>query len=399
MRPSPKIIFSCLADRVSVRAPLALAILLTAAPARALAPEADALVLQGLDAAYSLDLERAAALFTAVSTREPEHPVGPFFLASLKWLEFSQNADLPGAGEALAPQFEALLGECFARAWALREKAPDDPEADFYLGAAYGMKGRWLMLERKWIRAAHAGYKGYKLLKRTVALDPEYYDAYLGLGMYDYYSDTLPAVLRFAAGLIARGDRQRGLRYVELTRRKGHYSVTEAKLFLAGVYAAYEKRPAEALAIVAELRQEKPDNVYFGLMEVIVRLNAKDWAEAAAAGEALAPRIRAVPAARDQVSLFELYLGEAYLGGRENGKAIETLDRCVAQAPEPRRATVTFCLLRRAQAYDLAGRRAEALADYRAVRERPDYFDSRGKARKGLSRPVGYEEYVAQLLE
>lgn len=368
-------------------------------PALALSAETDKLVLQGLDAAYSLDFELASSLFDQASKAEPDHPVGPFFMASLQWLLFSQNADVPGSIESLEPKFNKLMDECFNRARKMYEKNPKDPEANFYLGAAYGMKGRWLLLRRKWIRAARYGYKGYKFLNKTIELDPERYDAYLGLGMYDYYSDTLPAILKFAANLIARGDKQRGLRYIDMTLQKGHYSVTEAKLFLAGVYAAYEKQPDKALKIVQDLRMEKPDNLFFVLMEVIVRIDAKDWLGAIAFGEMLAPRVRVLAYAKPHVSLFDLYLADAYLGAKDYPRALEILNRCIEAAPEPKKATVTFCHLRRAQAYDLLERREEALADYGAVRQRPDFFDSRDKAKKGLKDPVTYEELVSQLLE
>ncbi|MBI5209575.1 MAG: tetratricopeptide repeat protein [Elusimicrobia bacterium] len=364
-----------------------------------LSAEADKIILQGLDAAYGFDFERAASLFAAVSQGAPEHPAGPFFLASLHWLEFSQNADIPGTIDALEPKFNEVMDEAFSRAKKMHEKNRDDPEANFYLGAAYGMKGRWQLLKRQWIRAASNGYKGYKYLQRTIELYPGFYDAYLGLGMYDYYSDTLPTVLKFAANLIARGDKQRGLRYIDLTMAKGHYSVTEAKLFLVGVLAGYEKRPQRALEIVQELRHERPNNLFFIFMEVIARINSKDWFGAIAFGEFLIPRVREVPYTKPHVSLFDLYLGDAYLGAKDYDRALETLNRCIEQAPEPRKATVTYCRLRMAQAFDLLGRREEALKCYADVKRRPDFFDSQDKAKRGLKRPPTYDEVVAQFFE
>ena len=380
---------------------LALAALaaLSAAPARAVSPQADSLILSALDAAYGMDFDRCESLLKEVDRLEPESPAGPFFLASLKWLEFSQNADVPGTLNSLEPQFDAIMDQAVERAQALHSKNPDDPEANFYLGAIYGMKGRWRLLKRQWIRAASDGYKGYKYLKKTIELDPQYYDAYLGLGMYDYYSDTLPNILKFTANMIVRGDKQRGLRYVQLTMEKGHYSATEAKLFLAGIYAAYEKQPIKALALVEELRRQRPDNLFFTLMEVMVRIDMQDWNGAIAFGEFLWPRVRAASYAKPHISLFDLYLGEAYLGAKDYEKAVETLTRCIVQAPEPRKATVTFCRMRRAQARDLLGQREAAVLDWEFVRRRPDFFESQSKAKRALKRPFTYEEVLGQLSE
>ncbi|MBI5240208.1 MAG: hypothetical protein HY926_07025 [Elusimicrobia bacterium] len=377
--------------------PLLIAALACALRSWAVQPETDKLILQGLDAAYSLDFERATSLFTEADRLEPEHPVGPFFLASLLWLEYSQNADIPGAADSLQPRFDRIMGQALARAWKMHEKNREDPEANFYLGACYGMKGRWLMLERKWIRAAHYGFKGYKYLQRTVELDPEYNDAYLGMGMYDYYSDTLPAVVRMAADMIVRGDKQRGLRYIERTLEKGHYSVTEAKLFQVGILSSYEHQPEKALPILLELRRQKPENLFFVLLEQGTRINARDWSGAIAFGEFLAPRVRALPYTQPQTSLFDLYLGESYLCAGDLPRAVEVFDRCIEEAPDGRKATVTHCHLRRAQALDLLGRRAEARHDYTFVTERPDFFDSRAKARRGLKAPATREEILHQL--
>ena len=230
-------------------------------------------------------------------------------------------------------------------------------------------------------------------------VDPELYDAYLGMGMYDYYSDTLPSVVKFAANMIVRGDKRRGLRCIQTTLEKGHYSVTEAKIFLVGILAAYEKQPDRALQIVQELRLRNPGNLFFVLMELGPRICLQDWNGAIAFGEFLAPRVRELAHTKPHTSLFALYLGEAYLGAKDYPKATATFNRCIEAAPEPRKATVTHCHLRRAQALDLLGRRAEALMDYTFVKERPDFFDSQKKAKAGLKAAVTYAEVLRQLQE
>jgi hypothetical protein len=45
-----------------------------------------------------------------------------------------------------------------------------------------------------------------------------------------------------------------------------------------------------------------------------------------------------------------------------------------------------------ARAYDLTGKRTEALAQYRAVLARPDVYDSHEKAKQGLSEPYRLKE-------
>ncbi len=368
-------------------------------PGLAIGPEADKLVLQGLEAGYALDFASSSAAFAAVDRLEPQHPIGPFFLASLKWMELSLNVDEPGKTEALEPEFDRLMGEAFARAQRMKEKNPRDAEAYFYLGAAYGMRGRWKIVKRQWIRAASDGWKGYKNLKTAVALDPALYDAYLGLGMYDYYSDTMPGILKFAASLIVRGDKQRGLRFVNIAVEKGHYSAMEAQLFLVGVYTTYEKKPEHAILILHDLRLERADNLFLLYLEVQARKQARDWVGAVDAAEVLALRSRKTPYARPFQTMFDLALVEVYLGAKDYAKARDAATSCIAEAPDPRKGGVTFCLVRRAEAFDLLSQRRAAMADYSAADGRPDFWDTKGKARRGLQRPATYESLLKEMIE
>jgi len=365
----------------------------------ALGPDADRSVMAGLEAGYALDFAASSAAFAAADRLAPEHPAGPFFLASLVWLELSLNVDEPGTLERLEPEFDLLMGEAFRRAQALIDKEPRAAEGYFYRGAAYGMRGRWKIVKRQWIRAAADGWNGYRDLETAVRLDPEYYDAYLGLGMYDYYADTMPAILKFASSLIVSGDKKRGLRFVNIAVQHGHFSAMEAQLFLAGIYTTYEKEPDRALEIIRDLRLTRPANLFLLYMEVAARVRAKDWPGAVACAEELSARARQAPEGRPYTALFDLYLADAYLGSGDFAKARDAASRCAADAADARRASVTFCLLRRAQAHDLRRERREALADYSAVQARPPFWSSREHAARGLKRPATYDAVVEELAQ
>src|SRR6185436_15881562 len=68
------------------------------------------------------------------------------------------------------------------------ESAKDDKtraEAYLYLGGAQGLKGRWLVTQKQWLKAYRLGKSGHRMLQRALEKDPQLYDAYLGLGIYD----------------------------------------------------------------------------------------------------------------------------------------------------------------------------------------------------------------------
>ena len=134
--------------------------------------------------------------------------------------------------EAPELKFLAHTEEAIKRGEALLKADPNDARALMWLGAAWGYRGRWKVLERSWVAAARLGLKGYRYLQRAVKADPGLYDAYLGLGIYEYYADTMPSVIRLLKALVVRGNKKQGLAYIQTTLEKGKFSKTEAKIFI-----------------------------------------------------------------------------------------------------------------------------------------------------------------------
>ena len=68
---------------------------------------------------------------------------------------------------------------------------------------------------------AHAGVVGRAEFLRALELDPEMADATAGVGLYNYYIDTLSAIarmLRFFMGLPG-GNKQEGIRQMRVGNR------------------------------------------------------------------------------------------------------------------------------------------------------------------------------------
>ena len=106
-----------------------------------------------------------------------------------------------------------------AETWTVRE--PQRAEAWFYLGGAYGARVQWEVLCGSRLAAARDGRRVKDALERALALDPGLSDAYFGLGLYHYYADVAPTVLKMLRWLflLPGGDRQAGLD--EMLRARG----------------------------------------------------------------------------------------------------------------------------------------------------------------------------------
>jgi tetratricopeptide (TPR) repeat protein len=115
---------------------------------------------------------------------------------------------------------------------------------------------------------AHAGVDARKHLLRCLQLDPDMADADLGLGLYNYYVDTLSGlakILRFFMG-IPGGDKKVGLQQLETAATKGEITQVEARFNTAKSLRNYDRDYARAEEAAAPLIARYPRNCIFLLL-------------------------------------------------------------------------------------------------------------------------------------
>ena len=215
------------------------------------------LALEGIDYAGMLQYKKAAAIFDRIIDREPDNPQGHFLKSAVYFWMFS--ADMHN--EQLGEEFKNLSLKAVEVAENRLELNEDDIDALFYLGGAYGSLGRYYALTQSYLNAYWYGKKGVNILEEVVEKDPAYWDAYLGLGIYHYLADVLPRfvkVLSFILGI--DGNREQGIRELNLAVEKGTYTRTEAMFFLGAIYTYRERKYEQAIGIWNRLLKTYPGN-------------------------------------------------------------------------------------------------------------------------------------------
>jgi cytochrome c-type biogenesis protein CcmH/NrfG len=119
-------------------------------------------------------------------------------------------------------------------------------------------------------------------LLRAIELDPDLADANTGLGLYNYYADTLSAmakVLRFFMG-IPGGNKHEGIRQLEIAVSKGELTAVEARFYLAKNLRNYDHQYARAAALMQPLVAQHPQNPIFLLIlgDIEAKLNRREQA-------------------------------------------------------------------------------------------------------------------------
>ncbi len=256
---------------------------LIAAPAQAgklnLPPEAS----QGLQLIYAGDPDAAMELFRKLQQQQPDHPLGYLLEANARWWKlFCEACEIKyGTIDAWRrprltadDAYLALADKAIQLAEA-QLKPNDTAPMRLYAGMAWLLRGRLLGLRDDRRGTARAGVKAREHLLRAIQLDPDLADAYTGLGLYNYYVDTLSAfarLLRFFMG-IPGGDKKEGIRQLELAMSKGELTSVEARFYLAKNLRNYDHKYERAAELLAPLTEQYSQNPIFLLL--LGDLNAK----------------------------------------------------------------------------------------------------------------------------
>lgn len=228
-----------------------------------------------LDKIYSFDLEGAVEAAQRMEHERPNHPLGYLLEAeALWWRIWCTSADFKfGMSDARRrPKLAAdqHYFELSARALSLAEaqiKQNESAEMQFYVGMAEASAARLYGLRGENRNTARSGVRGREHLLRAKALDPDLADADLGLGLYNYYVDTLSSlarILRFFMG-IPGGSKQEGVRLLEQAAAQGVLTPNIARFYLALNLHRYDQQYEKALDVLTPLAEKYPANPLFQL--------------------------------------------------------------------------------------------------------------------------------------
>jgi tetratricopeptide (TPR) repeat protein len=155
------------------------------------------------------------------------------------------------------------------------EDLEETTEIKFYLGVAHGYKSRVYGIQRELYDAYWAARKGRNYSKDVIEEDPEYYDAYVGLAVLDYFNATQITGWRrtLAWFLGMSGDREKALEYFNLVEEKGSLFKPEAEFINAMMYRFLETDFDRAVPYFENFIARYPDNIYMQNQYRTLQLN------------------------------------------------------------------------------------------------------------------------------
>jgi hypothetical protein len=286
------------------------------------------------DLALSLRYDEAEARIRAATLKAPEHPLCGVFLIGVLLARIQENFKV--GVKVVPPAFFEEADRVVAQAQAEQAAYPRSPYPLLYEGAAYGIRGLAKLYAGSYVSSYWDGKKGSGYLREAVAIDPALYNAYMGLGQFEYYCGTLGGVLQFLLAL--PGDPEKGLAMLKTCEDKGTYAAWPCKAYRIRLMTGERKQFAAAAPELTALVDHYPGNLDFA-EAVFKTLDAGiDTPELRSAAEGVLKRLDAgwkTPAyAHLDPPALRWTLAEAYLKAGETESARTLLERLEA-APEP----------------------------------------------------------------
>jgi tetratricopeptide (TPR) repeat protein len=233
-------------------------------------------VKQALEKMHIGDPDAAIALARGLEKAQPDHPIGYLVEVEARWwkiycaacevkwgmVDAWKRSKKPGDDEYLTLADRAIhLAEA-------QIKKSDSAEMRLYAGIGWALKARLYGLREERRATAHAGVAAREQFLKATQLDPNLADAYAGLGLYNYYVDTLSPIvkmMRFFMG-IPGGSKKEGVQQLERAMNQGELTAVESRFYLAKNLRTYDHQYERALTTAKPLIEHYPRNPLFLLL-------------------------------------------------------------------------------------------------------------------------------------
>jgi len=196
---------------------------------------------EGIHQYYMLEFEEGRQTFETLVEEFPKHPAGYLCLAGLLEAKMIMERQHDDEDEMYA-NLEKCLVLCGKEIEAGREAS-----ALLFKGGALGYRGLHKWRRKQYLGAFKDGTAGVRQLKGAVKLDTKLYDAYYGLGLYDYYKARYSKTFSFIP--FVRDTREEGIQELVLCMQKGLFSAAASRIALMWILFDEERlEEAEEIA-------------------------------------------------------------------------------------------------------------------------------------------------------
>ncbi len=251
--------------------------------------------------------------------------------------------------------------------WRL-SKNPNDVDALYARSWTRALECTYLaMVDREFGAGFRLATKARADANRALQIDPNYIDAKLVSGIYEYVVGALPWPFKFLIGFAGiTGSRSTGMAMLKDAGNRGVSTSLEARTAMA-LFLRRESRYQAAIQVVRTLENQYPHDFLFRLEEANLRKDAGEGMAAVAAYRALlADNEKPGYFFEAKLELANFGLGDALRGQRHYAEAAESYEEA-ASAPNVGPELKIRSLVAAGECRDLDSERPLAIKDYQAA--------------------------------
>jgi hypothetical protein len=346
---------------------------------------ADPLVREAYQHFYVLDYPTCLELLEKVHAAHPGDPVATTLLLEAEVFAELYRQDLLDTtfyandgfltGKHPTPEDTAVRDRIYAleeevehEASARLARNARDVDALYARGWARSLRSSYMaMVERSFSAAFHMALQAHSDEAKVLQIDPDYIDAKLVVGTYQYVIGALPWGFKLLFGFAGiTGSKARGMEMLHDAFARAPMTSVEAGT-VSALFLRRESKYQEAIAVVRGLEARYPHDFLFCLEEANLRKDAGEGMAAVTAYQNLlnqAAKPGYFPSAHLELAYFGQ--GEALRGQRHFAEAAQAYERA-AWTPGAGAELKRRSLVAAGKARDLNGERAQAVKDYQAA--------------------------------
>jgi len=264
-------------------------------------------------------------------------------------------------------------------------KNPKDVDALFARAWVRSLRCSYVaMVERAFGTGFHLAGKAKDDAAHALEIDPDYVDAKMIVGIYEYVVGALPWPFKLMIGFAGiTGSKSTGLAMLEDAGKRGVITSVESRTVIA-LFLRREAKYNEAVQAVRELKSEYPHDFLFCLEEANLRRDAGEGMAAVDVyRQVLAEAAKPGYFASSKLELAYFGYGDALRGQRQYNEAAQAFERAAGTEGVGSELKIRS-LLDAGQCHDLMGERQTALRDYQAAIDAGPNTSRAGEARKYL---------------
>jgi tetratricopeptide (TPR) repeat protein len=329
------------------------------------------------DQIYNAEFEKAEKkILDYLHNTDPNDPLAYILLGvSLDWKQ--QVQDLQGKlDDEIIEIFERANLIAF-RDW---DKDQDNVDKMVILGNSY------MYLSKKWLdkgKKARAGLilkKCKKYMYDAIEKNPERYDAYMAVGIFNYYADNIPSGLKFIAKLLGiSGDEKLGLEQMEKAATNPNIFQADALFMLSYTLGQKKSNYLKAEELLKKIVKLYPDNPMFRYYLADHAFRAKRFGSSNKYFEEFLDFCDTHFCSQKLKFYGNLFIAEAYVKSNKHNLILPHILKAEELIPKHRENMTAKVHLYKGYAYKSLGQKSKAIEEFNQSKKAKGNSDSISK--------------------